>query len=214
MAREVHAANQQCPGKAGARVWVWHNIDDFRIRKPAGRQNQTWHWGLYLEAQWQYDSFCNEWDLCTEFDTNEKCIAYNSGGDNDSEYDCTPEFEEGGQLPTDLVDEAFGDNSHLTEEYSSKRDLQVEIQELIKDVRPEIPPTTENLENVAYFKFGFVNELRVAPPCEILEWSLVRKALGDGRWDTHDNTASGELQRSLSSFFGYFKNSTSPMSSL
>ena len=39
LARETNAAKQQCPGRAGARVYVWDIVDDCQIRRAAGRSN-------------------------------------------------------------------------------------------------------------------------------------------------------------------------------
>ncbi|KAG5649130.1 hypothetical protein H0H81_006052, partial [Sphagnurus paluster] len=65
--RQKHANKQKAPGKKGARVYVWDEIDGHRIRRPAGRQHVDAVWEDYGDQQRRYDAFRDEWDLCSEF---------------------------------------------------------------------------------------------------------------------------------------------------
>ncbi|KAF8058571.1 hypothetical protein FPV67DRAFT_1372191, partial [Lyophyllum atratum] len=65
--REANACRQVAPGKRGARVYVWDDVDGYLIRKAAGRRHIDDIWEDYGTKQRKYDAFRDEWDLCYEF---------------------------------------------------------------------------------------------------------------------------------------------------
>lgn len=69
--REENAKKFKCPGIKAARVYTWEKSEEgYRIRTAAGRQNYASEWSCYGRNQKRYDSFRDEWDLCSEFDPN------------------------------------------------------------------------------------------------------------------------------------------------
>jgi hypothetical protein len=82
MARIAHASKFLVPGKSGARVFYWEDVNGFRVRRAAGRRNYDSIWEGYGDKQRRYDSFRNEWDLCEDFDPTD-------GPEEDSESDDT-----------------------------------------------------------------------------------------------------------------------------
>ncbi|KAF8576073.1 hypothetical protein K439DRAFT_1623126 [Ramaria rubella] len=59
---------------------VYHRvmIDRHRIRTQITRNSLDEHWDQYTKTQ-QIDGYCNEWDLCTEFDLDTEPESYNDG---------------------------------------------------------------------------------------------------------------------------------------
>lgn len=81
--KEQHAARHLCPGAKGATVFVWEDIDGFRVRKAAGRKKYALIWEDYRKKERRYDAFYDEWDLCTEFGDDEG--PSNGGGSSDDD---------------------------------------------------------------------------------------------------------------------------------
>ncbi|RDB18819.1 hypothetical protein Hypma_014528 [Hypsizygus marmoreus] len=71
MQKEKHAARHDVPGKGGARVYYWEDVAGFRVQRAGGRQNYKFLWRKYGYDGRRYDSFDNEWDLCSEFSDDE-----------------------------------------------------------------------------------------------------------------------------------------------
>ena len=49
-------------------VFQWELVDDFRLRINIGHSMASEIWASYPGGQKHYDSFMDEWDICTEFD--------------------------------------------------------------------------------------------------------------------------------------------------
>lgn len=60
------------PGRKGANVFHWEEVNAHRIRTPIGYNNYQEIWYDYHGAQRRYDVYNDEWDLCTEFDEDAK----------------------------------------------------------------------------------------------------------------------------------------------
>jgi hypothetical protein len=61
------------PGRSSksARVFEWEEIDGFYIRTYVPRWQVEHIWEAYGKNQRRFDSFRNEWDLCTQFDVQD-----------------------------------------------------------------------------------------------------------------------------------------------
>jgi hypothetical protein len=70
LAREKENSGHPVPGRKGAVVWCWEDVDGFRIRTRVSRGNVETYWSMYNEPQRKYNCFDNEWDICEEFDPN------------------------------------------------------------------------------------------------------------------------------------------------
>ncbi|THG94306.1 hypothetical protein EW145_g8165, partial [Phellinidium pouzarii] len=69
--REKDAEKKNFPGKKGARVFEWEESETrtgVLIRVPVSRASVEDIWDNYRASQKCYDGFCDEWDLCNEFD--------------------------------------------------------------------------------------------------------------------------------------------------
>ncbi|KAF8143950.1 hypothetical protein K438DRAFT_1993382 [Mycena galopus ATCC 62051] len=74
MQRADNAKRGQAPGKKGARVYVWtkeETDNGFYIRRPGGRNKYDSLFEDYPPSQRRYDSFNDEWDLCSAFGDGE-----------------------------------------------------------------------------------------------------------------------------------------------
>lgn len=70
--RERAAAATGCPGKKGAIVWEWVDVDGFLIRQRVNRKLVEDVWVNYSRTQRRFDGFSNSWDLCMAFDPEGK----------------------------------------------------------------------------------------------------------------------------------------------
>ncbi|KAF8120873.1 hypothetical protein EV363DRAFT_1458528 [Boletus edulis] len=82
--RADHASQGGAPGRKGARVFYWEEEDDgFRVRTPMGRDRASNEWSRYTRGRKRYDEFADEWDICTDFDSNDAFSSEES--DNEAE---------------------------------------------------------------------------------------------------------------------------------
>ncbi|KAJ7743884.1 hypothetical protein B0H14DRAFT_2265681, partial [Mycena olivaceomarginata] len=66
LAQENHAVKGGPPGKKGARVFIWEEEEGgFFIRRACNRTDAAERWDEFTSNQRIYDSFSNQWDLCT-----------------------------------------------------------------------------------------------------------------------------------------------------
>ncbi|KAF8179261.1 hypothetical protein K438DRAFT_1977331 [Mycena galopus ATCC 62051] len=65
----INDAKKGCAlGRKGSRVFVWEKRDSCYIRRAAGHGNYKDYWMEYRRSMRRYDSFNNEWDLCSAFE--------------------------------------------------------------------------------------------------------------------------------------------------
>ncbi|KAJ7683291.1 hypothetical protein B0H14DRAFT_2422511 [Mycena olivaceomarginata] len=93
--REAHAQKGLPPGKRGSRVYYWEKDSGHYIRYAAGRGNYEAYFEDYPPAQRHYDSFKDEWDLCSAFGDDDH------PGDDDPPDDNDEPVESGDVVLTD-----------------------------------------------------------------------------------------------------------------
>ncbi|KAJ7732598.1 hypothetical protein DFH07DRAFT_968358 [Mycena maculata] len=85
LAQELHASKGGAPGKKGARVFIWDEEDGgFFIRRVFNRTDAADCWDEFTPNQRIYNSFSNQWDLCTALAPSEEAesdYAYNDNED-------------------------------------------------------------------------------------------------------------------------------------
>ncbi|KAJ3507459.1 hypothetical protein NLJ89_g6294 [Agrocybe chaxingu] len=79
--RERQNANHPQPGKHGAKVYHWEDVDGFRIRKLLTRYDVTVQWDNWSNSQRVYDSYSNVWDCCSDWGEDRE-----DSDDEDGEY--------------------------------------------------------------------------------------------------------------------------------
>ena len=67
LSREQAQAKRPEPGKKGPTIWYWEDKGGYRVRTMMSRGEARRVWSSYGNAQLRYDSFSNEYDVCTEF---------------------------------------------------------------------------------------------------------------------------------------------------
>ncbi|KAJ7759957.1 hypothetical protein B0H16DRAFT_1313158 [Mycena metata] len=70
--RAAHASAGAAPGKHGARVFIWDEEGGFFIQRVYNRQKAAEMWDEFTPAQRIYNSFSNQWDLCTALAPSEE----------------------------------------------------------------------------------------------------------------------------------------------
>jgi hypothetical protein len=167
--REVHAAAQAVPGRKGARVYTWEDVDGFRVRRAVARARYESIWDDYRTKQRRYDAFRDEWDLCSEFDPSDAPI------DSDDEFDFGD--HDNGDPPSTLLPEEPLPN-HNDEDHSSFADLR-RVHTMQSD--EGVIPFTDMLDDKAYYRFGFTNPTApINTPAEIPTWATACEFLGNG----------------------------------
>ncbi|KAG6819574.1 hypothetical protein H0H93_010595 [Arthromyces matolae] len=216
--REQYAEQGHPPGKKGSRVYVWEDVDGFRIRRAAGRGRYSSIWETYPRSQRKYDSFHDEWDVCTEFGDGNDVSDF-----EDSEDDAPPHmFQEytmktsqslphGDEINYDIPTELFPhDEAQYLQrdgEYSSISDLRRVFEPAETEESVQLD-ATRALDDLAYFRFGYVDPSVPVPPHSSvqLQWKRVREYLGDGHWPVrHYPDPSRHLIEGLTSFFTHLK---------
>lgn len=93
-------ARQSVPGSKGPSVWHWEEDVEtgFRMRRRVDHKAVDEFWRLYATTQRRYNSFTNEWDVCTEFDVEAEVDDLDEGGTpqhapvNSSSVDASPVY--------------------------------------------------------------------------------------------------------------------------
>src|SRR5271168_4399463 len=66
--RQAKQSTKPCPGKKGPTVYQWVDNNGIRIREPVPRRQVELTWESYGSHQIKYDSFSNQFDVCTDFE--------------------------------------------------------------------------------------------------------------------------------------------------
>jgi hypothetical protein len=91
--RERAQAKRQQPGQKGPTVWHWEDKGGYRVRTLMTRAEAGFLWSHYSNAQCKYDSFSNEYDICTEFGSDDEGGSrYDSGAEDDENIEGTPPY--------------------------------------------------------------------------------------------------------------------------
>lgn len=208
MQRLENAAKGAVPGRKGARVYVWENVDGFRVRKAVCRGDCESVWYDYGPKQRKYDSFRDEWDLCSEFDPSDApCYDDESDNDNNSVVDGEASGEEGNDTAPPFIllpDDTSLD--HNEGHYSSTVDLQrVLVRHSVYNY--DTFNFMDTIEDRVYYRFGFHSIGIVAPPAKQIKWRMAREMLGNGRWSEYLQLygvdPSAKDQDAICNFFGY-----------
>lgn len=88
--RLMQNGKKGCPGTRGARVFKWEDVDGVRIRQTVARREVEGVWELYSSCRIKYDSFHNEFDVCSEFEDGDKHEI--SDDEDDEDGDDSPPF--------------------------------------------------------------------------------------------------------------------------
>ncbi|KAJ7892502.1 hypothetical protein B0H14DRAFT_2335317 [Mycena olivaceomarginata] len=105
LAQENHAVKGGPPGKKGARVFIWEEEEGgFFIRRACNHTDAAERWDEFTSNQRIYDSFSNQWDLCTALAPNEEAEP-DEMYDDDDDYDDS--YEETGERATQVLERAY-----------------------------------------------------------------------------------------------------------
>src|ERR1700722_1053446 len=207
--REEHARKGCVPGRKGARVYFWEDVDGYFIRRAAGRGNYESYWEEYGSNQRRYDSFRDEWDLCTAFAPLDEPDIDDDGSDNDDYFQSGPLPPDPGtshsspplpDIPSVLPDPQ-NIPDHREGAYSSTADLRRIYATQDSDDHPF--HFDDHLDDLAYYRFGFVPPVgRVEAPQNLPQWHVVIKILGHG-WIEGPAEPSRNVRDAMAPFFGY-----------
>ncbi|KAJ7776669.1 hypothetical protein B0H14DRAFT_3508251 [Mycena olivaceomarginata] len=103
LAQENHAVKGGPPGKKGARIFIWEEEEGgFFIRCACNRTDAAERWNEFTSNQRIYDSFSNQWDLCTALAPNEEAEPDEMYDDDDDYDDSYVQFHQPA-LPADII---------------------------------------------------------------------------------------------------------------
>ncbi|KDQ30234.1 hypothetical protein PLEOSDRAFT_1081782 [Pleurotus ostreatus PC15] len=109
------ASKHSDPGKKGPCVFLWEKENGYDIRKYVSRGQASVIWTSFADSQRRYNSFRNEWDLCSAFDPS--AIPDDEMDDeyDDEGYDDAPSADSTTAYPIKLSD--LPASSGLTSSY-------------------------------------------------------------------------------------------------
>ncbi|CAK5269517.1 unnamed protein product [Mycena citricolor] len=192
--REHNAKSQSCPGKKGARVFIWEEVDKFWVRRLVQRNEVEEEWVNFAQSQRIYDSFRNEWDLCKPLDLTAQAIYDDDDdddfcGDGDIYGGCFAGFDADFEddLPVGLtarVQSTLNDPSSILQHVDSYYDGVADKEQL--SIAPEINsadlhPTRAILE----YRVGLVDSSEQSfTEAEMISLNLGNRFLGHGESST------------------------------
>jgi hypothetical protein len=209
--REKHAAIGACPGKKGARVYVWEDCDGFLIRRAAGRAHYEGYWDDFGHNQRRYDSFRDEWDLCAALapDDTAQFEEDSDYNDDDDDYFNPPSQSDtiAQHSASDLAPPMLDDNPSFHPDTGGANSATVDLQRIYDtlDVDPQPYESHDYIHDLAFYRFGFTTPMGEVPdPAKKPTWGLVTKILGQG-WDP----PAQQPHSYLPAFIGYLMSARS-----
>ena len=154
--RERRAVLFECPDEKGAYVFQWIEIDGDWRRTYVPRHNLQTVWASFTNSQRWYNSFRDEWDLCTLLDPN---AAHSYEDFEDEQFDST------------------------LQPYQTLEDIGSIIQADMEHLYANTLPASEavnvpNIDDILYIRYGFHPDGNYIPQPDIeLEPVRVAKAL-------------------------------------
>jgi hypothetical protein len=157
-------------------------------------------WYDYSSNQHRYNSFCDEWDLCSEFGGSDASVHV-LDGDNDNDA-----------LPSMLLPEDSIPDDHNQREYSLAADLQC-VYDWQGSCSYENYQFIDTIEDRLYFHFGFDKIGQATAPTKLMKWTMDHEIVGNGHWLdllplSTANPQAG-VQDAICNFFGYMSTSNS-----
>jgi hypothetical protein len=160
--RDKDTSRDREPGRKGATVFWWENVDGFRIRRSAGRLKYRLYWE---EKGWKrrYNSYFNEWDICSEFSDTEPNSRDMDMGDDDTDMgddDTYPDVNDHIPLLPQPQQRPVNEGHHSSAT-QLERIHQILHAEDVDEAR-HVAETYEVIrasiasEDVAYSRFGFI----------------------------------------------------------
>ncbi|KAJ6472993.1 hypothetical protein C8R45DRAFT_1103592 [Mycena sanguinolenta] len=187
MQRADNAKRGRAPGKKGARVYLWtkeETDNGFYIRRPGGRNSYESLFDDYPPSQRRYDSFQDEWDLCSAFgDDGEDGPSDhdNDFGDDDDDYYGYLEANTDTPVVNDVNDALPLVDVRPASERALQRiylDFGPDSGEGAQDGRPIYQPIAGDLTTALYKRFGFLMGQSQRTPSRVPEMSVVANLVG------------------------------------
>lgn len=225
--KDKSAQKHAIPGRRGARVFFWEDPKclGFRIRRAVGYNRYQMLWSNYNRSQRRYDSFNDEWDICTDFgdgdpdsdddyESDSELMEWFQGSSVDHTDTPHHEDESGGaistrtsdnhSIPSELLPDSPHEQNLLEGEYSSAADLMrvhggYEDGELPNDAALN----NQSFEDTAYYRFGFSQLANVEPAEYHVSWKVATEFLGNGRWSDTSTSVPGTMQDNICTFLSH-----------
>ncbi|KAK6974229.1 hypothetical protein R3P38DRAFT_3335867 [Favolaschia claudopus] len=194
LAREQHASGGSAPGKKGARWRLFHSP-----RRACNRTDAADRWDEFTPRQRLYDSFSNQWDLCTALAPTEIAEPDNlDDDDGDEDYfffhqppastDALPALPD---VPgRDILEAETGERAYEVLEHA----YGLSHEDLCEDASRLPGWSTQDARSIITSRFGF-NEHATAPPSSR---KMQDKACG---WTLGDETWSVPSESGLPALF-------------
>ncbi|KAJ6491152.1 hypothetical protein C8R45DRAFT_928977 [Mycena sanguinolenta] len=164
----------RAPGKKSARVYVWakeETDNGFYIRRPEGRNNYESLFEDYPPSQRRYDSFHDEWDLCSAFSDDKE----NGPSDCDSDFRDNEDYY--GYLEATTNTPVVRD-AHNALPLVDRIYLDFGPDSAAQDGSPVYQPFAGDLNTALYKRFGFFMGQSQRIPSRVPEMSVVVDLVG------------------------------------
>ncbi|KAL0572374.1 hypothetical protein V5O48_009589 [Marasmius crinis-equi] len=135
--RQKEAGSGVPPGPHYARVFYWELRSGSRVRTAVWRKKEVydWYWSAYSSLQRRYDSFHDEWDVCTEFAPEDQSVDH-----------------------TEVTLDLYADEESAVAVGYTPDDYMHRMHGPLQPVSSSHPPKQfdASVEDIAYHRFGFV----------------------------------------------------------
>ncbi|KAJ7739326.1 hypothetical protein B0H16DRAFT_1465284 [Mycena metata] len=198
LAQERHASKGAPPGKKGARVFIWEEEEGFYIRHACNRIDTADLWDNFTPAQRVYDSFSNQWDLCTALAPDEEAEPDQSlydVGDDDDFFPFHPPDSQTPSIPSapdvpgrEVIQRRTGERA-------------VEVLERAYDLHPDDPAEDpdnlpgwqkQDVLTAIRFRFGFeepITNANSSPQIQNTPSPWCSWCVGDANWAVPETSA-------------------------
>jgi hypothetical protein len=193
--RQICEQRELKPPTTNTTVYKWVQSQDDPSKRIRERVSKRWNADTLAEygTRRRYNSFDNEWDLCSEF----------SGDDNDGDNDSM--FAEDYEYPVEecLVEATLDENS--AEEYIQSNPLNRSPSPLLDEPRHDTPESRLALQEASIIlneRYGFVPpmvELSIAPGSR-KKWKNRRKILGLSEQEVNKASPLDHLEQAMLNF--------------
>ncbi|KAJ7757422.1 hypothetical protein B0H14DRAFT_3598836 [Mycena olivaceomarginata] len=196
LVKEAHAAKGGPPGKRGARVFIWEEEGGFFIRHAYNRFDAADRWDEFTPAQRIYDSFTDQWDLCTALAPNEEAepepdYSYDDHDDDDDFTFYAP------ISPTNIIPSNLDvPGRKAMEEENGERAAQVlergydlDCEDLGKNADDLLGWQKQDVSSTVPLRFGFAEPLTAPHSSQRMQDKACAWAIGDETWPIPQTSA-------------------------
>ncbi|KAL0568547.1 hypothetical protein V5O48_013435 [Marasmius crinis-equi] len=158
------------------KVFLWTLQYGMRVREPVASGNYAHEWTSYGPKQRRYDSFHNEWDICTDFDPNDGPRDLDDFSDDDR------------------IDAYPDENPSIAPGYTAREYLDRLHRSTISNPIHNPPHFGLSVKEMSYRRLGFLPRVSHHPKTDKSDMNLARHVFGLSRVPYDAGMSKAEAQ--------------------